>query len=73
MTNNHPTTPAKSHTGDILRGVNWNEIHDPTDKLLWDRMTSAFWLPEKFAMSNDLPSWKSMTEAEQTKIGRAHV
>ena len=66
----NPVTPIKSQTGDILTGVNWNDIQDHTDKLLWDRMTSAFWLPEKFAMSNDIPSWKSMTEAEQTTVLR---
>ena len=70
MTNKNTVTPAKYTGSEILAGVNWNDIQDPTDKLLWDRMTSAFWLPEKFAMSNDLPSWKSMSEAEQTTVLR---
>ena len=48
MTNKNTVTPAKYTGSEVLAGVNWNDIQDPTDKLLWDRMTSAFWLPEKF-------------------------
>lgn len=65
-----PVTPIHSKSGDILQGVNWNTLQDETDKLLWDRMTSAFWLPEKFALSNDLAGWRTMSEDEQNSVLR---
>lgn len=51
-------------SGDKISGVNWNRIEDDKDKEVWDKLVSFFWLPEKVALSNDLPSWRSMTEEE---------
>jgi ribonucleoside-diphosphate reductase beta chain len=32
---------------------------------VWNRLTSNFWLPEKVPMSNDIPSWATLTPQEQ--------
>lgn len=60
-----PMTPNHAHYGDIIDPINWNTITDPTDKDVWDRLTSNFWLPEKVPVSNDIPTWKLMGEGEQ--------
>lgn len=48
-----------------MYAVNWNRIEDDLDLTIWDRLTSNFWLPEKVALSNDLASWKIMSEEEK--------
>lgn len=58
------------NTDSIIQGVNWNEIPDPRDKEVWDRVTSNFWLPEKVPVSNDLKSWATLTDAEKTAAMR---
>lgn len=55
MTN--PTTPIKA--------INWNRIEDDKDLEVWNRLTTNFWLPEKIPLSNDTPSWGTLTKAEQ--------
>lgn len=50
----------------LVESVNWNKIEDDMDLLMWNRLTTQFWLPEKIALSNDLPSWRTMTEVEKT-------
>lgn len=51
-----------------MRGINWNRVDDPMDLTVWDRLTSNFWLDTKVAVSNDLPAWGKMTEAEKTMV-----
>lgn len=53
--------------------INWNNVPDPLDKQVWDRLTGNFWLPEKIAVSNDLTSWRNLTPAEQTLVKRVFV
>jgi len=53
-----------------VSAINWNEVPDPKDAEVWDRLTGNFWLPEKVAMSNDIPSWRTLTEAEKTTTMR---
>lgn len=48
-----------------FEAINWNRIEDHIDKDVWDRMTSNFWLPEKVPLSNDIPSWNKLTDAER--------
>lgn len=48
-----------------LAAINWNRVQDEVDATVWDRVTTNFWLPEKIPLSNDLPSWGTLTEAEQ--------
>ncbi|MFM1956889.1 MAG: hypothetical protein RLZ41_288 [Actinomycetota bacterium] len=49
----------------ITRPVNWNKLEDSMDLDVWNRLTSNFWLPEKVPMSNDIPSWATLTPQEQ--------
>lgn len=48
-----------------VKAINWNTIPDDKDLEVWDRLTGNFWLPEKVPVSNDLQSWKTLTEKEQ--------
>ena len=48
-----------------VSAVNWNKIEDDKDLEVWNRLTSNFWLPEKVPLSNDIPSWQTLTPAEQ--------
>ncbi|QCB29101.1 class 1b ribonucleoside-diphosphate reductase subunit beta [Corynebacterium endometrii] len=48
-----------------VKAINWNTIPDEKDQEVWDRLTGNFWLPEKVPVSNDLPSWRTLTELEQ--------
>ena len=48
-----------------VKAINWNEIPDEKDLEVWDRLTGNFWLPEKIPVSNDIPSWNTLNEAEQ--------
>ncbi|MBJ6985872.1 MULTISPECIES: class 1b ribonucleoside-diphosphate reductase subunit beta [unclassified Devosia] len=47
------------------RAINWNRIQDEKDLEVWNRLTSNFWLPEKVPLSNDIPSWATLTPHEQ--------
>lgn len=49
----------------LVRAVNWNEIHDQVDLDVWNRLTGNFWLPEKVPLSNDVPSWHTLSDHEQ--------
>lgn len=49
-----------------IDAINWNRIHDEIDLEVWDRLTANFWLPEKVPLSNDVPSWNTLTAEEQT-------
>lgn len=49
----------------VIKAVNWNRIDDEKDLEVWNRLTGNFWLPEKVPLSNDIPSWNSLTPAEQ--------
>lgn len=59
------STPAKYNAGDIVDSVNWDTIPDDKDLEVWNRLTSNFWLPEKVPVSNDIPTWRNMTDDEQ--------
>ena len=48
-----------------VKAINWNTIPDEKDLEVWDRLTGNFWLPEKVPVSNDIQSWKTLTEKEQ--------
>ena len=54
----------------MLTPINWNTIHDPVDKAVWDRLTANFWLDTKVPVSNDLDSWRKMTPDEQEVVKR---
>ena len=50
----------------ITRPINWNDIQDPVDLDVWNRLTQNFWLPERIALSNDVQSWETLREHEKT-------
>lgn len=50
---------------EIFEAINWNKLEDEKDLEVWDRLTGNFWLPEKIPLSNDIPSWKTLTPEEQ--------
>lgn len=51
---------------DRVSAINWNKLEDDKDLEVWDRLAGNFWLPEKVPVSNDLPVWRAMSEAEHT-------
>ena len=51
--------------GDPFEAINWNDIKDPKDKEIWDRLTNNFWLDTKISISNDIPSWRTLTDKEK--------
>ncbi|MBN8883790.1 class 1b ribonucleoside-diphosphate reductase subunit beta [Salana multivorans] len=48
-----------------VQAINWNRIEDEKDLEVWDRLVGNFWLPEKVPVSNDIPSWGTLTEEEK--------
>ena len=48
-----------------VSAINWNRVPDEKDAEVWDRLTGNFWLPEKVPVSNDIPSWGTLTEHEK--------
>ena len=50
---------------DRATAINWNRVVDEKDAEVWDRLTGNFWLPEKVPVSNDIPSWNTLTDAEK--------
>ncbi|KAA8726331.1 MAG: class 1b ribonucleoside-diphosphate reductase subunit beta [Ewingella americana] len=49
----------------ISKAINWNKIQDDKDLEVWNRLTSNFWLPEKVPLSNDIPSWATLSPKEK--------
>lgn len=52
----------------LHRPVNWNRMEDPIDLEIWTKLTNNFWLDTKIAVSNDIPSWNSMTNDEKMLV-----
>jgi ribonucleoside-diphosphate reductase beta chain len=50
---------------DRTSAINWNRLQDDKDAEVWDRLAGNFWLPEKVPVSNDLPSWGTLTANEK--------
>jgi ribonucleoside-diphosphate reductase beta chain len=48
-----------------VKAINWNRLEDEKDLEVWNRLTVNFWLPEKVPLSNDIPSWGTLTGDEQ--------
>lgn len=59
------TTSTSSTSSTPVKAINWNRIQDDKDLEVWNRLTSNFWLPEKVPLSNDIPSWNTLTAAEK--------
>lgn len=54
----------------LTRGVDWNNVTNPLDSEIWNRLTANFWLPEKIPLANDLKSWNLMGDDEKTAVTR---
>jgi ribonucleoside-diphosphate reductase beta chain len=50
---------------DRASAINWNRVTDEKDAEVWERLTGNFWLPEKVPVSNDIPSWNTLTPHEK--------
>ena len=50
---------------DRVSAINWNRLQDEKDAEVWERLTGNFWLPEKVPVSNDIPSWGTLTDHEK--------
>ena len=55
---------------DRINAINWNDIQDEMDVTVWNRVNSNFWLPEKIPLSNDVPAWGTLSEAEKLVVMR---
>ena len=51
-----------------VEAINWNNIEDQKDLEVWNRLTGNFWLPEKVPLSNDIPSWNTLSSDEKTLV-----
>jgi len=59
------TPTGKLKLIDRVTAINWNRVIDEKDAEVWDRLTGNFWLPEKVPVSNDIPSWGTLTPEEK--------
>ena len=50
---------------DRVSAINWNRLQHEKDAEVWGRLTGNFWLPEKVPVSNDIPSWGTLTPYEK--------
>lgn len=55
---------------DARRAVNWNRIEDQVDLNVWNRANTNFWLPEKITISNDIPSFQTLSTDERLVLTR---
>lgn len=52
----------------VTEAINWNKIDDQLSGDVWNRLVANFWVPEKIALSNDIPSWNTLTEEEKDLV-----
>lgn len=65
-----PYVDAKAY----LRALNWNELEDEMDLLVWNRVNTNLWLPERVALSQDKTPWRSdLTDKERLTTMRVFV
>lgn len=55
---------------EIFRANNWNNIPDPMDKTIWEKLTSQFWIDTRFPVSNDRASWATLNDSEKWLVMR---
>jgi ribonucleoside-diphosphate reductase beta chain len=48
-----------------VSAINWNKVIDDKDAEVWERLVGNFWLPEKVPVSNDIPSWGTLSAHEK--------
>lgn len=47
------------------QAVNWNNIEDPFDKIMWDQLNEQFWLDTRLPLSKDYKQWQALSDREQ--------
>lgn len=69
-TPNHSDT--RENANPYWLAINWNnaEKEDSVSYAVWKKLTENFWLPEKIAVSNDLPTWGTLTDQEKQLVMR---
>lgn len=55
---------------ELEEAINWNDVKEEIDLDVWNKLTANFWLPEKIALSNDIPSWNTLTDHEKLTTSR---
>ncbi len=68
MTTTHIPPQPTVRIIDRIEPINWNRLDDEKDLEVWNRLTANFWLPEKVALSNDLPNWREMDPKEKQVV-----
>jgi len=58
---------------ELEQAIDWNNVQDPKDKEVWDRLIANFWVPEKVPLSNDVQTWATFTEEEKLATVRAFM
>ena len=49
----------------ITRPINWNDVQDPYDLLIWNRLIGQFWVPEAIPVAGDQQDWARFTDDEK--------
>ena len=57
---------SKRNVRPVPLAINWNRHHYDKGLEVVYRLTANFWLPEKVPLSNDVQSWGTLREDEQT-------
>lgn len=54
------------------RAINWNnaEKDDAISYQVYSKLVANFWLPEKISVSNDIPTWNTLTDEEKLLVMR---
>lgn len=48
--------------------INWNDLPDEMDKMVWEKLLAQFWVATRFPISNDLPTWRKLTDEERQLV-----
>jgi ribonucleoside-diphosphate reductase beta chain len=67
---NASTGAAESHSVIPKEAINWNTLPDEMDKVIWEKLISQFWVATRFPVSNDIPTWRKLTQDEQLLVMR---
>lgn len=67
MTNEELETRETSHPA--FEAINWNNVPE-FENSVWQKLVQNFWLPEKISLSNDIPTWSTLTAAEKLLVMR---
>ena len=54
----------------VHEAINWNNIEDPKDLEIWNRLVQNFWVPEAVNLAGDIPSWNALTDEERLATTR---